>query len=91
MANLKRRTLALVVVLLAGGALTAGLHAQRGGPAPAAQPSGPRPGKRAAARARAAGRGWQFPDRPALRADPAFTAKARRAKGPRDPLHDELG
>ena len=33
----------VVVVLLAGGALTAGLHAQRGGQAPAAQPSGPRP------------------------------------------------
>src|SRR5262245_38532529 len=32
-----------VVGLLAGGALTVGLHAQRGAPAPAAQPSGPRP------------------------------------------------
>src|SRR5215468_10679132 len=32
-----------VVVLLAGGALTVGLHAQRGAPAPAAHPSGPRP------------------------------------------------
>src|SRR5215468_2010811 len=32
-----------VVVLLAGGALTVGLHAQRGGQAPAEQPSGPRP------------------------------------------------
>src|ERR1041385_5021873 len=33
----------VLVVLLAGGALTVGLYAQRGAPAPAAQPSGPRP------------------------------------------------
>src|SRR5215831_2528296 len=33
----------VVVVLLASGALTVGLHGQRGGQAPAAQPSGPRP------------------------------------------------
>src|SRR5215468_931455 len=33
----------VVVVLLRGGALPVGLHAQRGVPAPAAQPSGPRP------------------------------------------------
>src|SRR6185295_9469633 len=36
-------TTLVVCVLLAGGALTAGLHAQRGGQATAAQPSGPRP------------------------------------------------
>ena len=33
----------VVVGLLAGGALTAGLRAQRGVPASTAQPSGPRP------------------------------------------------
>src|SRR5262245_64646949 len=33
----------LVFVLCASGALTAGLYAQRGAQAPAAQPSGPRP------------------------------------------------
>src|SRR4051812_24963844 len=40
-----KTNLAVVIVLLAGGALTGGLHAQRGGQAqaPAAQPSGPRP------------------------------------------------
>ena len=37
------RAILVVVVLLAGGALTVGLHAQRGGPAPTAQPSAPRP------------------------------------------------
>ena len=71
----------VVVVLLAGGALTVGLHAQRGVPAPAAQPSGPRPATAPPLVPVRLGVDGNFRIAPPYAPDPAFTDKPTVPKG----------
>src|SRR5215510_7772767 len=80
MSNLKRRTLALVV-LVAGGALTAGLHAQRGGQTSATDPSGPRPANAPALVPVRLDVDGNFRIAPPYSNDPAFTEKPNVPKG----------
>src|SRR6185436_12439213 len=71
----------VVVVLLSIAALTAGLRAQRGGQAPAAQPSGPRPATApplVPVRLEVDG---NFRIAPPYANDPAFTEKPNVPKG----------
>src|SRR6185295_9404345 len=71
----------VVVVLLAGGALTVGLHAQRGGQAPAAQPSGPRPATAPPLVTVRLDVDGNFRIAPPYAPDPAFTEKPNVPKG----------
>ena len=71
----------VVVVLLAGGALTVGLHAQRGVPAPAAQPSGPRPATAPPLVPVRLDVDGNFRIAPPYAPDPAFTDKPNVPKG----------
>jgi enterochelin esterase-like enzyme len=71
----------VVVVLLAGGALTAGLHAQRGGQAPAAQPTGPRPATAPALVPVRLDVDGNFRIAPPYANDPAFSEKPGVPKG----------
>src|SRR6185436_429605 len=76
-----RFTASVLVVLLAVGALSTGLHAQRGGQAPAAQPSGPRPATApplVPVRLEVDG---NFRIAPPYANDPAFTEKPNVPKG----------
>ena len=80
MENLKRRTLALVV-LVAGGALTAGLHAQRGGQTSATAPSGPRPANAPPLVPVRLDVDGNFRIAPPYARDPAFTEKPNIPQG----------
>src|ERR1041385_82019 len=71
----------VLVLLLAGGALTAGLHAQRGGQAPAAQPSGPRPTTAPPLVPVRLDVDGNFRIAPPYANDPAFTEKPNVPKG----------
>ena len=71
----------VVVVLLAGGALTVGLQAQRGAPAPAAQPSGPRPATAPPLVPVRLDVDGNFRIAPPYAPDPAFTDKPSVPKG----------
>jgi iron(III)-enterobactin esterase len=71
----------VVVVLLAGGALTVGLHAQRGVPAPAAQPSEPRPATAPPLVPVRLDADGNFRIAPPYAPDPAFTDKPSAPKG----------
>ena len=91
-ANLSWRFAAHVVVFLfAGGMLTLGLHAQRGGQAPAAQPSGPRPATAPPLVPVRLDVDGNFRIAPPYAPDPAFSEKPNVPERPRDPFHDELG
>src|SRR6476469_6295392 len=70
-----------VVVLLAVGALTVGLHAQRGAPAPAAQPPGPRPATAPPLVPVRLDVDGNFRIAPPYANDPAFTEKPNVPKG----------
>jgi enterochelin esterase-like enzyme len=74
-------TATLVVVLLAGGALPAGLHAQRGGQAPAAQPPGPRAATAPPLVPVRLDVDGNFRIAPPYAPDPAFTEKPNVPKG----------
>ena len=71
----------VVVVVLAGGALTVGLHAQRGVPAPPAQPSGPRPATAPPLVPVRVDVDGNFRIAPPYTPDPAFTDKPSAPKG----------
>src|SRR4249920_1366185 len=71
----------VVVVLLAGGALTVGLHAQRGVPASAAQPPGPRPATAPPLIPVRLDVDGNFRIAPPYAPDPAFTDKPSVPKG----------
>src|SRR6476660_2886522 len=71
----------VVVALLAGGALTASLHAQRGGQAPAAQPAGPRPATAPPLVPVRLDVDGNFRIAPPYAPDPAFTEKPNVPKG----------
>src|SRR6478736_4817848 len=71
----------VVVALLAGGALTASLHAQRGGQAPAAQPAGPRPATAPPLVPVRLGVDGNFRIAPPYAPDPAFSEKPNVPKG----------
>src|SRR6186997_3209256 len=71
----------VVVALLAGGALTASLHAQRGGQAPAAQPAGPRPATAPPLVPVRLDVDGNFRIAPPYAPDPAFTDKPNAPKG----------
>ena len=71
----------VVVVLLAGGALSVGVHAQRGGQAPAAQPSGPRPATAPPLVPVRLDVNGNFRIAPPYAPDPAFTEKPDVPKG----------
>src|SRR5215510_1674262 len=71
----------VAVVLLAGGALTVGLHAQRGVPAPAAQPSGPRPATAPPLVPVRLDVDGNFRIAPPYAPDPAFSEKSNVPKG----------
>src|SRR5688572_27546333 len=71
----------VVVVLLAGGALSVGVHAQRGGQAPAAQPSGPRPATAPPLVPVRLDVDGNFRIAPPYAPDPAFTEKSDVPKG----------
>ena len=71
----------VVVVLLAGGALSVGVHAQRGGQAPAAQPSGPRPATAPPLVPVRLDVDGNFRIAPPYAPDPAFTEKPDVPKG----------
>ena len=71
----------VVVSLFAGGVLTLGLHAQRGGQAPAAQPSGPRPATAPPLVPVRLGVDGNFRIAPPYANDPAFTEKPNVPKG----------
>ena len=71
----------VVVFLFAGGALTVGLHAQRGGQAPAAQPSGPRPATAPPLVPVRLDVDGNFRIAPPYANDPAFTEKPNVPKG----------
>src|SRR6185503_1255999 len=70
-----------VVVLLAGGVLSTGVQAQRGGQAPAAQPSGPRPATAPPLVAVRLDVDGNFRIAPPYANDPAFTEKPNVPKG----------
>ena len=71
----------VVVVLLASGALPAGLHAQRGGQAPAAQPPGPRSATAPPLVPVRLDVDGNFRIAPPYANDPAFTEKPNVPKG----------
>src|SRR5262245_33411292 len=71
----------LAVVLLTVAALTAGVHAQRGGPTPAAQPSGPRSATAPPLVPVRLGVDGNFRIAPPYANDPAFTEKPNVPKG----------
>jgi enterochelin esterase-like enzyme len=75
------RATLVVVVILAGGALTAGLHAQRGVPAPTAQPSEPRPATAPPLVSVRLDVDGNFRIAPPYAPDPAFTDKPNVPKG----------
>src|SRR5262245_30925346 len=70
-----------VFALLAGGALTVGLHAQRGGQATVAQPSGPRPATAPPLVPVRLDVNGNFRIAPPYAPDPAFTEKPGVPKG----------
>src|SRR5688572_15612841 len=76
-----RFTLQLIAVLLAGGALSVGVHAQRGGQAPAAQPPGPRPASAPPLVPVRLDVDGNFRIAPPYAPDPAFTEKPDVPKG----------
>src|SRR6185369_8329322 len=71
----------VLVVLLAVGALSTGLHAQRGGQAPAAQPTGPRPATAPPLVPVRLDVDGNFRIAPPYANDPAFTEKPNVPKG----------
>src|SRR5262245_17638299 len=71
----------VVVGFLVGGALTAGLHAQRGVPAPAAQPAGPRSATAPPLVPVRLDVDGNFRIAPPYAPDPAFTDKPNAPKG----------
>jgi enterochelin esterase-like enzyme len=71
----------VVVVLLAGGVLSVGVHAQRGGQAPAAQPAGPRPATAPSLVPVRLDVDGNFRIAPPYAPDPAFTEKPGVPKG----------
>src|SRR4029434_5647463 len=71
----------LVVVVLVAGALTVGLHAQRGVPAPAAQPSEPRPATAPPLVPVRLDADGNFPIAPPYAPDPALTDTPSASKG----------
>ena len=71
----------VVVVLLASGVLSVGVHAQRGGQAPAAQPSGPRPATAPPLVPVRLDVDGNFRIAPPYASDPAFTEKSGVPKG----------
>ena len=71
----------VVVVLLASGALSVGVHAQRGGQAPAAQPSEPRPATAPTLVPVRLDVDGNFRIAPPYAPDPAFTEKPDVPKG----------
>src|SRR6186713_109215 len=76
-----RTAIPVVVVLLAGGVLSVGVHAQRGGQAPAAQPSGPRPATAPPLVPVRLDVDGNFRIAPPYAPDPAFTDKPNAPKG----------
>src|SRR5438034_11711923 len=76
-----RSATAVLVVLLACGALPVGAHAQRGGQAPAAQPAGPRPSTAPPLVPVRLDVDGNFRIAPPYANDPAFTAKPNVPKG----------
>src|ERR1041384_1849480 len=79
--NLGTTATLVLVVLLAGGALTVGLQAHRGAPAPAAQPSGPRPATAPPLVPVRLDVDGNFRIAPPYAPDPAFTDKPNVPKG----------
>src|SRR5688572_21495220 len=71
----------VLAVLLAGGALSVGVHAQRGGQAPTAQPSGPRPASAPPLVPVRLDVDGNFRIAPPYVPDPAFTEKSDVPKG----------
>src|SRR6187549_3835937 len=71
----------VLIVLLAGGALSVGVHAQRGGQAPAAQPAGPRPETSPPLVPVRLDVNGNFRIAPPYAPDPAFTEKPNVPKG----------
>ena len=71
----------VAVFLFAGGVLTLGLHAQRGGQAPAAQPAGPRPANAPPLVPVRLDVDGNFRIAPPYANDPAFTEKPNVPKG----------
>ena len=71
----------VVIVVLGGGGLSVGLHAQRGLPAPAAQPSGPRPTTAPPLVPVRLDVDGNFRIAPPYAPDPAFTDKPNVPKG----------
>src|SRR4029434_2355727 len=71
----------VVVALLVGGVLSVGVHAQRGGQAPAAQPPGPRPATAPPLVPVRLDVDGNFRIAPPYANDPAFTEKPNVPKG----------
>src|SRR4029453_11903687 len=76
-----RFAIPVVVALLAGGVLSVGVHAQRGGQAPAAQPPGPRPTTAPSLVPVRLDVDGNFRIAPPYAPDPAFTDKPTGPKG----------
>jgi enterochelin esterase-like enzyme len=80
-AVLRRGAVHVAVVLFATGMLTLGLHAQRGAPAPATQPPGPRPANAPPLVPVRLDVDGNFRIAPPYANDPAFTVKPNVPKG----------